>query len=174
MKYSFTASLIGASLFISLLILFLLPPDYDELNFVQKYFANRVYQKWDKYINTLHPDERAIVDYDALMNKLNYFERKFAEKILSINPQEIGFKGPFYSREKAKDLIKLESKKIGSGDYWRETGVQYCPSHSYEDYKRMAAKMKADIGTVVYIDSGYRSPGRQAYLFFYYLVTSSN
>lgn len=34
--------------------------------------------------------------------------------------------------------------------------------------------MEVDIGRKLFVDSGYRSPGRQAYLFFYYLATSSN
>lgn len=155
-------------------LLFIQKPDYKELNFVHKHFAQLALDKWEAIIKSLPKEERAIVDYDMLMNELNYFERKFAQKIFSINPQEIGFKGPFYSREKPENLVKIESIKIGKAGKESETGIQYCPSNSYTDYERMMEKMEADIGKRLYIDSGYRSPGRQAYLFFYYLVTSSN
>jgi D-alanyl-D-alanine carboxypeptidase len=33
----------------------------------------------------------------------------------------------------------------------------------------MMARMQKDLGKRLYIDSGYRSPGRQLFLFFYYL-----
>ena len=38
----------------------------------------------------------------------------------------------------------------------------------------MMASMKHDIGKRLYIDSGYRSPGYQAYLFIKYLITEHN
>jgi zinc D-Ala-D-Ala carboxypeptidase len=103
------------------------------------------------------------------MNQLNLFERNFAERIFDIDPKEIGFKGPRCSREKPEKLVKIESMNVGE----KETGIQYCPEHSYNDYILMMVKMKKDIGKRLFIDSGYRSPGKQAYLFFYYLTTSS-
>jgi LAS superfamily LD-carboxypeptidase LdcB len=114
-------------------------------------------------------DRRTIVDYDTLMNSLDLIEKDFASRIFDIDPKDLGFKGPFYSMKKPYDLVEIPSVKVG----YRETGIQYCPEHSYKDYLKMAAQMKKDIGRKLYIDSGYRSPGRQAYLFFHYLTTSS-
>lgn len=148
--------------------------DYEELNFIQKPIAESVYQKFDSVINNLLRDKRAVVDFDSLMSSLNWYEEIFAEKIFSIKPAELGFKGPFYSIEKPDQLVKIESVKLGMGEKARETGIQFCPSNSYKDYLAMVKKMENDIGRKLYIDSGYRSPGRQAYLFFYYLTTSSN
>ncbi len=37
----------------------------------------------------------------------------------------------------------------------------------------MVAQMRGDIGKEIYNDSGYRSPGKQAYLFFKYLADES-
>jgi D-alanyl-D-alanine carboxypeptidase len=44
----------------------------------------------------------------------------------------------------------------------------------WQDYLQMMAGMERDLGKRLYIDSGYRSPGRQAYLFIKYLVTNHN
>jgi hypothetical protein len=162
-----------SAVFIYIVLLFIQRPDYEELNFVHKRFAQLVHDKWETKINSLPKEERAVVDYDILMDELNYFERKFAQKLFSINPNDIGFKGPFYSREKPANLVKIESVKVGKSEQESETGIQYCPYQSYLNYERMMKKMEDDIGMRLYIDSGYRSPGRQAYLFFYYLVTSS-
>ncbi len=146
--------------------LFLEKPDLNKLNFVQNSVALSIARRFEQKINSLPKDERVIVDYDSLMNSLNFIQRNFAERIFAIKPAKLGFKGPFYSLEKATDLIKIPSHKLGSG---RETGVQFCPEHSYKDYLKMVHQMKKDIGKTLFIDSGYRSPGRQAYLFFHYL-----
>ena len=63
------------------------------------------------------------MDFDTLMNQLNFYERNFAERVFAINPIEIGFKGPKYSKGKPEKLVKIESMKVGD----RETGIQYCP-----------------------------------------------
>ncbi len=151
------------------IFLFYSPINFDKLNFVQRFATKSIFEKWDEYLQNIPKEIRAIVDYDTLMNQLNFYERNFAERIFSIDPKELGFKGPKYSKENPGKLIQIESVKVGKG----ETGIQYCPEHSYNDYLLMMQKMKNDIGKQLYIDSGYRSPGRQAYLFFYYLTTSS-
>ncbi len=149
-------------------------PDIERLNFVQRYVTTSINNTFSEKLASMPKDDRAIVDYDSLMNDLNFIQRNFAERIFKINPKELGFKGPFYSTDKPTDLVKVQSVKLGTGPDARETGVQFCPRHSYKDYLRMVAQMKTDIGKVLYIDSGYRSPGRQAYLFFHYLATSSD
>jgi len=153
-----------------LLLLFFSPIDYEKLNFLHRWTAKSVFETFDAFSQKIPKEQRTIVDFDTLMNQLNYFERNFAERIFAIDPEELGFKGPKYSREKPDKLVKIESIKVGDS----ETGVQYCPEHSFNDYLAMMEQMKKDLGRQLFIDSGYRSPGKQAYLFFYYLTTSSD
>ena len=141
----------------------------ERLNFLHRWVAKSVFDSWDRYSQVIPKERSATVDYDTLMNQLNFLERNFAERVFQINPREIGFKGPKYSKGKPEKLVRIESLKVGD----RETGIQYCPEHSYNDYRLMMDKMQKDIGKQLFIDSGYRSPGKQAYLFFYYLTTSS-
>ncbi len=150
-------------------LLYFKKPDIQYLNFVQRYVAKKIAERFDKTLIEIPKDKRAIVDYDTLMNNLNFIEKDFAQRIFEIDPKQLGFKGPFYSVDRPKDLIEIPSIKVGS----RETGFQFCPQHSYNDYLKMTDQMQKDIGKRLYIDSGYRSPGRQAYLFFHYLTTSS-
>ena len=155
--------------FIYCIYLFQASVNLDELNFVHRAAAKSVFDSWDGYLVSIPKERSAIIDYDTLMNQLNFLERNFAERIFQINPREIGFKGPEYSKEKPGKLVKVESVKVGD----RETGIQYCPEHSYNDYLLMMERIRKDIDKQLFIDSGYRSPGKQAYLFFYYLTTSS-
>ncbi|NUN08078.1 MAG: D-alanyl-D-alanine carboxypeptidase family protein [Ignavibacteriaceae bacterium] len=155
-------------------VLYKLQPALYSLNPVHSYLAFRVYNKWSSFIYDIPEEKRSIVNYDELMNSLNFAEREFAERIFSIDPKTLGFKGPFFGRDKADNLVMIPSRFVGEGKGKTETGIQYCPKHSYRDYERMMNAMHAAIGKRLYIDSGYRSPGRQAYLFFYYLVHSND
>jgi len=163
-------TLAAAALIIYSIYLFNSEINLDKLNFIHRKIARSVIDSWENYLSSIPKDRRSIVDYDTLMSQLNFYEKSFAERIFKIDPKELGFKGPYYSKEKPGKLIKVESVKVGE----RETGIQYCPEQSYADYLLMIEQMKKDIGKILYIDSGYRSPGRQAYLVFYYLTSSSD
>src|SRR3989339_358719 len=163
-----TSSLVGVILLFG--VLFYGEINLERLNFVHRWIAKSVFDSWHKHLSNIPKADGAIVDYDTLMSQLNFLERNFAERIFAINPRDLGFKGPKYSKEKPEKLIMVESVKVGD----RGTGIQYCPEHSYNDYLLMMEKMKKDIGKQLFVDSGYRSPGRQAYLVFYYLTSSSD
>jgi hypothetical protein len=145
--------------------------NYNSLPYTQRHTAESVLNTFEKVMDNKPPEERAILDYDSLLGELSFIQRNFANNIFSIEPSELGFKGPYYSRERPSLLMKIESVKLSDG---RETGIQYLPHHVYADYIRMMEQMEKEIFRRLYVDSGYRSPGRQAYLFFYYLVKSSN
>jgi len=169
-KLVLTLTLAAAALIIYSIYLFNSEINLDKLNFIHRKIARSVIDSWENYLSNIPKDRRSIVDYDTLMSQLNFYEKSFVERIFKIDPKELGFKGPYYSKEKPGKLIKVESVKVGE----RETGIQYCPEQSYADYLLMIEQMKKDIGKILYIDSGYRSPGRQAYLVFYYLTSSSD
>jgi LAS superfamily LD-carboxypeptidase LdcB len=145
--------------------------DYNYFSYAQRYSSTNILETFEKYLKKKKPEEKAIIDYDSLLSELSIIDRMFAENVFSISPDELGFKGPYYSKAKPGNLIKIESVPLESGE---ETGVQYLPEHVYRDYIRMMEKMQKDLNKKLYVDSGYRSPGRQAYLFFYYLVKSNN
>jgi len=169
-KLVLTLTLAAAALIIYSIYLFNSEINLDKLNFIHRKIARSVIDSWENYLSNIPKDRRSIVDYNTLMNQLNFYEKSFAGRVFKIDPKELGFKGPYYSKEKPGKLIKVESVKVGE----RETGIQYCPEQSYSDYLLMMEKMKKDIGKILYIDSGYRSPGRQSYLVFYYLTSSSD
>lgn len=155
-------------------ILFLLPPNPDGLNFVHRFVVSGAAKKWKNYDAGLPKEERALIHPDSLTHMLNFYEKFFIAKIFAINPVELGFKGKFYSKELPVDPVKIPNTILTTGKDTVETGVQYYPRHAYRDYLRMMEKMRNDLGKQLYIDSGYRSPGRQALLFIYYLATSSH
>ena len=162
--------------FIGLIMLFLYceKPDYNRLNFVQIYLTDSIYEKWNDHLAEIPKDEWQIVEYSELINKLNYFERRFVERVFEVNPADLGFMGPFYSLEKPENLIKIEPVSLNTPTGKHELPAKYCPEHSYNDFEVMVDSMFSDLGRRLYINSGYRSPGRQAYGFIDDLVMERN
>lgn len=149
-------------------------PDYNRLNFVQIYLTDNIYAKWNDHLATIPKDEWQIVDYNELIEKLNYFERNFVENIFQINPSELGFMGPFYSLEKPNNLVRIEPVTLATPEGEKILPAKYCPENSYKDFLDMMDSMQTDLGKRLYINSGYRSPGRQAYGFIDDLVMERN
>lgn len=169
----FTTVLLIITLFSTVTYLFYSEIDKDELNFVHKYLVNSAFNKFEERIGKLTPDAAVIVNYDSLFNSLNYFELKIVAKIFTINPAELGFKGKKYPTGGIVTLRKIENKVLDSAKKI-ETGINYLPVYIFKDYERMVISMEKELGRRLYIDSGYRSPGRQAYLFLKYLISSND
>lgn len=150
--------------------LFLSAPSPARLNLVHRYMVNRIVTKWQLHILTVPDNQRAVVDYDTLMEELNYAEQNFARRFFALNPSAFGYKGAFHSLAHANNLVRIPSVELGSPD--RQTGVQYLPQHVFSAYSLMMAAMQQSIGKRLFVDSGYRSPGRQAYLFLYYMAST--
>lgn len=174
MKKAFTIAGILIAIGLIPVIMYMVEPDYDHLNPVHRYFASAIVEKWTEYEKSVPKELRATLDIDTLFRMLTYYEGTFARRILKIPPAELGFKGKFYSLDKPVDLVQIENVVLSKSLDTAETGVQFYPRHAYRDYREMMDSMQVSLGRRLYIDSGYRSPGRQAYLFFYYLARTSN
>jgi LAS superfamily LD-carboxypeptidase LdcB len=100
------------------------------------------------------------------MSSLNLAERKFTNRILNVNPEKLGAKSPFFSREIPNNLVKTAEKEMRLGEV--DVNICFLPKPVYDDFIKMNEQMKNDIGKELYVESGYRSPGYQAYLFLFY------
>lgn len=145
-------------------------PDYERLNLCQRRVVGAVVAKWGRQVQALPEEKRVLVDYGQLLGQLNFIEKKVVQGIFSINPRELGFRGPFHSLEKPGNLVRITPKNYRRDGQEGSTGVQYCPAASYNDYLRMMTRMRQDLGRELFIESGYRSPGFQAFAFLLYLA----
>lgn len=141
------------------------------LAFYQRSLVRRMLNKWNIYLDTVSEDEHVIVDYKELLSLLKSREKDLFNEIIRIGPEQLDIKTPFYSFEKPTKLVKIESFTFKSG---RKSGVQYFPDFAYSDFMKMNSALEKDLGRGIIIDSGYRSPGRQAYLFIKYLVEENS
>jgi len=145
-------------------------PNNERLNPLQRYVVGAAVAKWEKLVEDPSGDKQPLVDYNYLMKQLNFIEKVVVQRIFAINPGELGFKGPFHTLQKPSNLVKVPPRTYKLEGQEKSTGSQYCPAASYNDYLRMMAHMRRDLGRELFINSGYRSPGMQAYLFLYYLA----
>jgi hypothetical protein len=148
--------------------------NFSKLNFVHRFVIERVLTEWENEMSALPSHERGIVEYSSLMNLLGTLERSFVERIFEINPIDLGFKGKFFTLDKPENLLRIESITLNRKGEKYETGIAYLPSHVNNDYELMMIEMENEIGKRLIVDSGYRSAGRQAYLFLFYLARSNN
>jgi hypothetical protein len=133
--------------------------DYEQLNLPRRWVAASIAEKWAAAMETIPQDEQNTVDVRRLESELNCCEKAFMRKVLGIDPRELGFEGPYHGEKAPQDLVEVD------GD-----ATQLFPRDALEDFERMNEQMRSDIGRKLTIKSGYRSPGKQAYLFFYDLT----
>lgn len=148
--------------------------NFSKMNFVHKFIFERVIDEWEEEMLVMNSHERNLVDYNSLLSLLGTLERSLVERLFEINPIDLGFKGKFFSTDTPDNLIKIESVKLLRKNKPYQTGIQYLPAHVNHDYEIMMLEMDKEIGKKLFVDSGFRSAGRQAYLFIFYLVRSND
>jgi len=156
------------ALTLSIADIFYFPISHNRLDVVQRYIADQIDRDWDNYLNSIPPDQKKLVDYNKLLDQLNFVERKLVKRVFAIDPKDLGFKGPFFSKEpmSAEKLVLIPSKQFITGSEKYGTGVNFIPNYAYTDYEKMMQAMQNDLQKRLYVDSSYRSPGYQAKVFF--------
>ncbi len=99
--------------------------------------------------------------FPFLWKIINAEEKKFAEKILKINPRKFGFKGKKIEIKSApRNLVSILNQRIEK---------QFLPRPVFKAFKKMNSAMQNEIGTKLEILSGYRSPAYQLVVFIWNL-----
>ena len=146
------------------------PINTDQLNWPQQYLADQTVRQWESCLQAKDDRTRSIISYEDSLNCLNWLQRAFAERILALDPRALGFKGEFTTREPATDLTFIPGRTVSYVNQPIVIEDNYLPTPVWQDYVRLRDTMRAELGATLLVESGYRSPGYQAYLFFFYLV----
>jgi hypothetical protein len=154
--------------FYALIDIFYFSISNSKLDSIQQATILQINKKWDDYLNQLPLEKQGLVSENELMDELNFYQKHLVEKIFRIDPKTLGFKGPFFTKEIPDNLIRIEPAEINNPDDV-DIGINFLPEPVFDDFQRMNEQMKKDIDKELYVESGYRSPGFQAYLFLYYL-----
>ncbi len=156
-------------------VIFCLAPACFALN-VEKLEPNEA-QLREAILKTLEPvitpkkqDGTAILlTWDELYAPLSPEERGFLDALRSLRGQALGATSHYFG-EPAKVDVEAVGKQFTTKDgQTKLLDPQYLPEPALESYQRMMSAMKADLGTELLVDSGYRSPAYQLYLFVFFM-----
>ncbi|OGW78362.1 MAG: hypothetical protein A2Z83_03860 [Omnitrophica bacterium GWA2_52_8] len=98
-------------------------------------------------------------------------EKAFLKWFQDFDPLKAGIKTKWQGiSEGVPDLVRVEGQTTSLADGRQEIlPPQFVPPDVYDAYGRMMQAMQKDIGRRLFIESGYRSPAYQLYLFLFYL-----
>lgn len=113
----------------------------------------------------------ATLTFEDLCRPLNSGQRQFVQAMLKIDREKLPASASYCNPPvQLSDLVVLGEQVIRpeGGDPWT-IKPQFLPRPVYEVFTKMAEQMKQDIGHTIYVESGYRSPAYQFYLFLFYM-----
>lgn len=149
-------------------------PDKQSLNYIHKHLAESTYKKWNTYFEKIPIEKVNLVPLDSLLTELHFFEDIFIRRLFSLTPEDFDIRGFSYKHEKPTPL-----KQIGTKIFRREEKTisiipQYVPMSAYEPLITMMNDATDSTGDRLYVYQGFRSSGRQAFLFLKTLIGMAN
>ena len=111
-----------------------------------------------------------LLNFEELSEPLNPDQRVFLDQIRALDPAGLGGSSRKLPLPLGKEtFIPLDNQVILRDGKPIRLDIQYLPFPAYEAYCRMMGAMEADLGKRLLVESGYRSPAYQLYLFLFYL-----
>jgi len=117
-----------------------------------------------------HTGVMNVMPFEELYQPLSSRERQFLDDIRSVNPKTLGATAHAFGDPPADVFfVSVPVQWIDREGKRKALPRQFLPQPVYEAYTAMMRAMEKDLGKVLYIESGFRSPAYQLYLFLYYL-----
>ena len=112
-----------------------------------------------------------VLSFEELYLPLDDTERKFLKDLQTLSPETLGISTPYLGvPQNQPDLVKIENQPVTKNGKPFLIAAQYLPRKVHEQYESMMQAMEKELGRRLYVESGYRSPAYQLYLFVFYLV----
>ncbi len=114
------------------------------------------------------------ISLENLYAKLDGAEAGLVRQLLTLDPLMLGFRGPFVSMEEVpNNLVGIEGQQYTHQGEVITIRKQYLPEPAWEAFQGMAAAIHRDMGSLLMVESGYRSPAAQAVTFLTFLEMNS-
>jgi len=111
-----------------------------------------------------------LLTWEALYEPLTSEQRTFLDHFRTLKAESLGATSHYFGEPTtAPDLAPVGSQHTIKGDVATPLDPQYLPRNVLEACRRMMAAMKADLGKQLLVESGYRPPAYQLYLFLFYM-----
>ncbi len=111
-----------------------------------------------------------LITFEELYGPLSDQQRAFLDSFRALDPSELGGSNRRLPPPTSRDeFVRLESQVILREGKPILLDTQYLPAPAAEAYRTMMAAMELEIGRRLLVESGYRSPAYQLYLFLFYM-----
>jgi LAS superfamily LD-carboxypeptidase LdcB len=111
-----------------------------------------------------------LLTWETLYEPLSAEQRTLLDAFRALKAQTLGATSHYFGEPADDpDLVPVGPQFTLKDDVSTPLDPQYLPRDVLEAYQRMMDAMEADFGKRLLVESGYRSPAYQLYLFLYYL-----
>jgi len=108
--------------------------------------------------------------WDELYGPLAEEEQAFLDAFRAVKAEALGSTSHYFGElEVQPDLVPVEPQQIVKDGAPEPLPLQYLPRPVHDAYLAMTEAMVKDLGKRLLVESGYRSPAYQLYLFMFYL-----
>ena len=111
-----------------------------------------------------------LLTWQELYEPLTPPQRAFLDEFRALRASALGATSHYFGESAATpELVLVGPQQIVKDGAAKRLDPQYLPRPALEAYRRMMDAMQAGLGKRLLVESGYRSPAYQLYLFLFYL-----
>lgn len=111
-----------------------------------------------------------LLTWEQLYAPLPADQQAFLDAFRALKAAELGATSHYFGELTADpDLVPVGAQQTTKDGATKALDPQYLPRPVFEAYQRMMEAMQRDLGKRLLVESGYRSPAYQLYLFLYYM-----
>ncbi|MBI4340827.1 MAG: D-alanyl-D-alanine carboxypeptidase family protein [Candidatus Omnitrophica bacterium] len=112
-----------------------------------------------------------LLTWEELYTPLTAPQRELLDDFRALRAETLGATSHYFGELPSNpDLASVGQQTISKEAAAKPLDPQYLPRQVLKAYERMMAAMQAEIGRRLFVESGYRSPAYQLYLFLYYMA----
>lgn len=111
-----------------------------------------------------------LITFEELYAKLTVEQKKFLDEFRKIDPAVVrGASRRLPAPAPDTRFVRLDRQVVLREGKPVRMDTQFLPAAAHAAYQRMMAAMERDLGKRLLVESGYRSPAYQLYLFLFYM-----
>lgn len=140
------------------------------LSYLQKQAAKELIATMLQKIKT--DEKAAAVSFDELHSNVSGQARKLSEKVTQLHPARYGVNRSAVAPKETGNLMVVRGQSYTTADGRHKIPPRLVPRHTFRAFQAMNHSMKKDIGRQLVVQSGYRSPAYQLFVFLFQLKSN--
>ena len=118
-----------------------------------------------------HNGTANLLTWQELYQPLTLVEQELLNACRRLKAETLGSTSHYFGDTAPSNLVPVGAEQILKDGAAKPLDPQHLPQPTYDAYQAMMTAMQQDLGTRLLVESGYRSPAYQLYLFLFYTPT---